>query len=144
MLGSYHLGPSDLDHYADSDSGVAHLIELAEPHRRAWTSCTIARNYATSNTYYNHASVYMACHAYVIACGICPLSLYSHEPCGFSTFLYIATVTHVIPRDVPYELRKVTSRTRQGLLAPLAYCCLMRLIRIDDIQRRTNREYKSN
>ena len=48
-----------------------------------------------------------------IACGICPLCLYSHEPCGFSTFLYVAVVTHMTLRDMLYKLHKVTSGTKQ-------------------------------
>ena len=47
------------------------------------------------------------------ACGICPLCLYSHEPCGFSTFLYVAVVTHVTPHDALYELHKVISSTKR-------------------------------
>ena len=47
------------------------------------------------------------------ACGICLLCLNNYEPCGFSTFLYVAMVTHVAPCGVLHKLRNVTSGTKQ-------------------------------
>ena len=61
------------------------------------------------------------------------LCLCSHAPCSFSTFLHVAMVTHVTPRDVLYELRKVTSGKNEAIIAPLAYCFLMHLILLDNI-----------
>ena len=43
-----NLGPRTATTTLTVTAYVAHLIELAEPHRRAWTSCTIACDYATS------------------------------------------------------------------------------------------------
>ena len=55
-----------------------------------------------------------ACTLYTTnACGKCPLCLYSHEPCGFSTYLYVVAVTHVTPRDLLYGLHKVISGTKR-------------------------------
>ena len=56
------------DHYTDSDS----RRNAFERTRRAssaeaWTGCTITRGYVMSAyVIYNHASVYIACHAYVM------------------------------------------------------------------------------
>ena len=47
-LVAINLGPRTATTTLTVTAYVAHLIELAEPHRRAWTSCTIAHDYATS------------------------------------------------------------------------------------------------
>ena len=67
MLGSYQLGPSDRDHYADSDSVRCAFSRTREgltagPGLAAQSRAITQRQH----TYYNHASVYMACHAYVM------------------------------------------------------------------------------
>ena len=69
-------------------------------------------------------------------------SIDSDEPWGFSTFLYIfAVVTHVAQRDVLYELHaRLHPVQSDGILPPQAYCCLTCPIRIDNIQRRMERE----
>ena len=70
-------------------------------------------------------------------CGMSTLFVsYTHESCSFSTFYYVAVVTHVTQHDVLYELCKVTSVTKQRDSAPLAYCCLACTILLEDIQRR--------
>ena len=51
-----------------------------------------------------------------------PFNLYGHEPCHFSTCLFVAMITHVSLHDVLHELRKVTSGSySEGILAPLAF-----------------------
>ena len=67
------------------------------------------------------AAIEVCMHLYIVVTiyssfgsrGICLFRLYSHETCGFSTFLYVAVVTHVTQRDVLHELHKVTSGTKR-------------------------------
>ena len=64
-------------------------------------------------------------------------SIDSDEPCGFSTFLYIAVVTHVAQRDVLYKLHaRLHPVQSDGILPSQAYCCVTCPIRINNIQRR--------
>ena len=71
------------------------------------STCETCVNICTATVPFHHIH---ACTLYTTnACGKCPLCLYSHEPCCFSTYLYVVAVTHVTPRDLLYGLRKVTS-----------------------------------